>query len=400
MEYRIRALDGRVRWIRECARAKEAGRRQRPGRRRGHRRDRPALARRRGRRPRRTRSARRGAARLGARHPRRVPLRVALSPPWTRRSTSSRSDRRRSSGVEPGPGAAGEWLVAVHPDDRERPASRCSRRSLPARRAASSTACATGTAARAGCSTAGPAGATPAASSPRASSPTSRPRGPGRHGRGARRGPGRVRRARGARLAAERASNTDPLTGLANRRSFQRSLERRSPPPRRAVRPDPAGRRPLQAHQRHARPPGGDDVLWRSRLHARGSARRTRRRALGRRGFTVLVRGVRSHDALRALAENIRATRAREPLATRRGALAVTISCGGVLSSAGRDTEELVHAADAAMYRAKQTGRDRTCSPATSPRTPLRPHRRSASRPGARRCARRSRPRRRRRPRT
>ena len=49
-----------------------------------------------------------------------------------------------------------------------------------------------------------------------------------------------------------------------------------------------------------------------------------------------------------------------ERLATRRGALAITISCGGVLSSGGGDTEELVHAADAAMYRAKQSGRDRT----------------------------------------
>ena len=74
----------------------------------------------------------------------------------------------------------------------------------------------------------------------------------------------------------------------------------------------------------------------------------------------MLVPGVRTHDALRLVAESIRLTVRDERLATRRGALAITISCGGVLSSGGGDTEELVHAADAAMYRAKQSGRDRT----------------------------------------
>jgi diguanylate cyclase (GGDEF)-like protein len=76
--------------------------------------------------------------------------------------------------------------------------------------------------------------------------------------------------------------------------------------------------------------------------------------------FMVIVHGVHSRDALRALAENMRLGVRDRPLATRRGALAVTISCGGALSSDGRDDEELVHAADAAMYRAKQMGRDRT----------------------------------------
>ncbi len=79
---------------------------------------------------------------------------------------------------------------------------------------------------------------------------------------------------------------------------------------------------------------------------------------------------------LRAVAEAIREAVRGERLATRRGALAVTISCGGVLSRSGSDIDELVHAADAAMYRAKQTG--------------SRPHaaRRVTRRGGARRQAR------------
>ena len=76
--------------------------------------------------------------------------------------------------------------------------------------------------------------------------------------------------------------------------------------------------------------------------------------------FTVLVPGVRTHDALLAVAESIRVAVRDERLATRRGALAITISCGGVLSRDGCDSDDLVHAADAAMYRAKQSGRDRT----------------------------------------
>ena len=166
----------------------------------------------------------------------------------------------------------------------------------------------------------------------------------------------------GARLAAERASNTDPLTGLANRRSFQRSLEQAVA----AAPAEPFGlilldvdhfKRTNDTYGHQA----GDDVLVavvdRMRRCCPPDALLAR---WGGEEFTVLVRGVQSHDALRAVAEDIRETVRGERLATRRGTLAVTISCGGVLSCDGNDIDELVHAADAAMYRAKQTGRDRT----------------------------------------
>jgi diguanylate cyclase (GGDEF)-like protein len=165
-----------------------------------------------------------------------------------------------------------------------------------------------------------------------------------------------------ARLAAERASNTDLLTGVANRRSFQTALEQAVE----AAAFEPFGlilldvdhfKRTNDTYGHQA----GDDVLVAVVERIQGSCPADA--TVGRWGgeeFTVLVPGVRSDDALRGVAESIRRTVRGERLETRRGALAVTISCGGVLSSGGRDTEELVHAADAAMYRAKQTGRDRT----------------------------------------
>ena len=165
-----------------------------------------------------------------------------------------------------------------------------------------------------------------------------------------------------ARVSAEQASNTDPLTGLANRRSFQNSLDEA------VLRAEaqPFGlllldvdhfKRTNDTHGHQA----GDDVLigvvacMRTALPQDATVGRW-----GGEEFTVLVPGVRTHEALCAVAEAIRLNVRDERLATRRGALAITISCGGVLSSGCHDTDELVHAADAAMYRAKQSGRDRT----------------------------------------
>ena len=165
-----------------------------------------------------------------------------------------------------------------------------------------------------------------------------------------------------ARRAAERASNTDPLTGLANRRSFQHSLDRAMV----TAAAEPFGlllldvdhfKRTNDTHGHQS----GDDVLV--AVVACMQTTLPENAVVGRWGgeeFTVLVPGVQSHDTLRSVAEGIRLAVRDERLATRRGALAITISCGGVLSCGGRDSEELVHAADAAMYRAKQSGRDRT----------------------------------------
>jgi diguanylate cyclase (GGDEF)-like protein len=176
-----------------------------------------------------------------------------------------------------------------------------------------------------------------------------------------------------ARLAAERAANTDPLTRLANRRSFQRSLEH-------AV--DAAAEAPFglilldvdhfkrindtYGHQT------GDDVLV--EIVARMQLSTPPGVLLARWGgeeFSVLVPGADDAEELRAVAESIREAVRGERLKTRRGLLAATISCGAVLSTGGSDIDELVHAADAAMYRAKRAGRDRTLLASDSSSEPV-----------------------------
>ena len=165
-----------------------------------------------------------------------------------------------------------------------------------------------------------------------------------------------------ARLVAERASGTDALTGLANRRSFARSLDAAV-----ALAPSaPFGlivldidhfKRTNDTYGHRA----GDDVLigvvGRLREACPGGA------ILGRWGgeeFTVLLPGVRDEAALRSIAEDVRRAVRSRKVPTWSGDIATTISCGGVLSTGGRDVDELFHEADAAMLAAKQGGRDRT----------------------------------------
>ncbi|HXQ27599.1 MAG TPA: diguanylate cyclase [Candidatus Acidoferrales bacterium] len=62
-----------------------------------------------------------------------------------------------------------------------------------------------------------------------------------------------------------------------------------------------------------------------------------------------------------ALAERIRREIAAVPVSTDDGPLRVTASCGVAVSEAGKplDSQELLHAADEALYSAKEQGRNR-----------------------------------------
>jgi diguanylate cyclase (GGDEF)-like protein len=165
-----------------------------------------------------------------------------------------------------------------------------------------------------------------------------------------------------ARLVAERAAETDPLTGISNRRSFARALEEAVA----SAETRPFGLIVLDV-DRFKRTNdtfghrAGDDVLI-------GVVQRLRDACpddatLGRWGgeeFTVLLPGVTSQERLRRVADGMRLAVRAGPITTWNGDLATTISCGCVLSSRELGVDALVHEADTAMLRAKQTGRDRT----------------------------------------
>jgi len=84
---------------------------------------------------------------------------------------------------------------------------------------------------------------------------------------------------------------------------------------------------------------------------------------LGRHGgdeFVVLVGHVGSAD-VGTLYERTRAAVADTPMPMRAGDLFITISFGVSAWNEGETGEELLAAADAALYRAKSAGRNRVC---------------------------------------
>ncbi len=75
--------------------------------------------------------------------------------------------------------------------------------------------------------------------------------------------------------------------------------------------------------------------------------------------FVVLVDGLDETDTAWEFAEGVRDSVCRVPIETGAGALAVTASFGLAAGKPGDEPAELVRRADAAMYRAKATGRAR-----------------------------------------
>ncbi len=115
----------------------------------------------------------------------------------------------------------------------------------------------------------------------------------------------------------------------------------------------------------------GDAVLRETGRRIRGVLRTYD--VVGRYGgeeFVIVLPGCES-DAALALAERIRAAIGGTPVDTSEGVVAVTASAGAAtLRDAGRTAEELIRAADAALYRAKGTGRDRVERAMPSDATP------------------------------
>ncbi len=163
----------------------------------------------------------------------------------------------------------------------------------------------------------------------------------------------------------ERQARTDFLTGLANRRQFDESLEREW---RRAARTGADFAVVLfdadhfkQLNDRHGHGVG-DEVL---KLIAGAFDRCARRPGdlparIGGEEFAMLLADTDATGA-RCVAERVRAALREAPASVREGPPAVTLSAG-IAATRGRSAGSaaaLLAAADAALYRAKEEGRDR-----------------------------------------
>jgi diguanylate cyclase (GGDEF)-like protein len=94
---------------------------------------------------------------------------------------------------------------------------------------------------------------------------------------------------------------------------------------------------------------------------------------LGRFGgeeFLVITPGVKE-DQANKLYERLRAAAADNPIPTKAGSVSITISIGVKAVDGNETMDELITAADSALYRAKREGRNRVCfggeGPASKP---------------------------------
>jgi diguanylate cyclase (GGDEF)-like protein len=176
----------------------------------------------------------------------------------------------------------------------------------------------------------------------------------------------RERARRAERLAkAEKAkakliADTDPLTGLANRRAFLRILGRRAAGVAKSGgfalgTVDLDGFKPINDTFGHA---AGDAVLkevGRRLVAAMGEAAMIAR--TGGDEFALLLPGVRSEAAARAAGAGVCAT-LQEPFRVEGREFRISGCCGLTLLARGDcQVEEALVRADTALYRAKQTGR-------------------------------------------
>ena len=166
---------------------------------------------------------------------------------------------------------------------------------------------------------------------------------------------------------ARRDAETDALTGLSNRRAFDQRLAQLA---REAI----SGGQPLalilididhfkSVNDRFGHPVG-DALLRRTAgtlnaiLQPHGRAAR-----FGGEEFAVLLPGMPCEEA-KALAEKIRQAVAHQSFALRTTGTRlgdVTVSLGLAMLRPDEEAADLVERADAALYRAKQEGRNRCC---------------------------------------
>lgn len=169
-----------------------------------------------------------------------------------------------------------------------------------------------------------------------------------------------------ANLKISRLAETDPLTGLANRRGLFAAINRRaspaSPPPRCAI---------LLADIDHFKSlndtyghDGGDAVLIGFAERLRNVVRKNDiiARWGGEEFLIVLDQATDEVDPAVAAAERLRRAVAGQPFTVNGAAVTVTASIGVSIVAAGEvGIEPALARADAALYAAKRDGRNRVC---------------------------------------
>ncbi|HYS08350.1 MAG TPA: diguanylate cyclase [Myxococcales bacterium] len=169
----------------------------------------------------------------------------------------------------------------------------------------------------------------------------------------------------------QRLATLDGLTGTFNRRHFMQMAQIQYDNARRLGHPLTAMmldvdhfKRVNDRHGHHV----GDQVL-RTLAERCKSALRSGD-VLGRYGgeeFAILLPGTTQQNAATVLAERIRRKVAEDPIETDAGAVKITVSVGvAAMDEETRHPEDLFKRADAALYEAKQAGRNRVVEDAVA----------------------------------
>lgn len=174
--------------------------------------------------------------------------------------------------------------------------------------------------------------------------------------------------AKQARDDLEFLARHDPLTRLANRRALVDSMARiLSHRPRGGLQPgllyvDVDGLKPVNDVYGHT---AGDELIVQvaDRISAGVRAEDLVAR-IGGDEFVVLLPAARDIDDVVAVGEKIRRSVA-ETLQLADATVRVTASVGATLAGPGEDPETVIKRADAALYRAKEAGRNRTVAAVT-----------------------------------
>ena len=162
--------------------------------------------------------------------------------------------------------------------------------------------------------------------------------------------------------ALRRLAEMDPLTSVFNRRAFLTLLDKAISQARRRRAELPVLVIDLDHFKKINDTWGhqcGDEVL----RHFVGLAASCLRREdlMGRLGgeeFAIAL-PLATREGARAVAERLCSLVGQHPAMTEHGPIALTVSVGVTLCAAGESPEGVLHRADAAMYQAKQRGRNR-----------------------------------------